>query len=119
MVGKRSAQGGRDTWDWVIVQLGAVGVVERLVVDTAHFRGNFPQAVRVFAATEGVVPGYGDGCWVEILGRRELGADMEHVFEGEVLKEVEGKGYGYVMMVVIPDGGVKRLRVWGRRMGGS
>jgi allantoicase len=31
-----------------------------------------------------------------------------------VLKDV-GEVYGFVKMVIIPDGGVKRIRVFGRR----
>src|ERR1700722_3597034 len=30
--------------DWVIVRLGVPGVVRSIVVDTAHFTGNYPQA---------------------------------------------------------------------------
>jgi len=31
--------------DWALIRLGAPGVVRGIVVDTAHFRGNYPQAV--------------------------------------------------------------------------
>ena len=31
--------------DWALVRLGAPGVIRGIVVDTAHFRGNYPQAV--------------------------------------------------------------------------
>ncbi|TKA51327.1 Allantoicase [Cryomyces minteri] len=34
--------------DWVIVRLGAPGEVEKIIIDTAHFRGNFPQKVQAF-----------------------------------------------------------------------
>jgi allantoicase len=34
----------RTARDWVIVRLGVPGVVRSIVVDTAHFTGNFPQA---------------------------------------------------------------------------
>ncbi len=40
--------------DWALIRLGVPGVVRGLVVDTAHFRGNYPQAVSVQAAC---VPG--------------------------------------------------------------
>ena len=33
--------------DWALVRLGAPGVIRGIVVDTAHFRGNYPQAVSV------------------------------------------------------------------------
>ena len=110
--------------DWVVVKLGAPGVIEKVGVDTAHFRGNFPQKVRVFAAEakgDGVVvPKYDDeAVWTEILAPQKMGPDREHEFgkDGEVgLRDVgKGRRYGFVKMVIIPDGGVKRLRVFGKR----
>lgn len=111
--------------DWVVVKLGCAGLVERVVVDTAHFRGNFPQKVQVFAAEvgdDGVVPGGEEHeRWREVLAPSKCGPDREHEFVvggkegGLVREEVEGKVYGAVKMVIIPDGGVKRLRVFGRR----
>jgi len=45
---RRRGPGGRlpdrSARDWVIVRLGAPGVVGSIVVDTAFFAGNFPQA---------------------------------------------------------------------------
>jgi len=40
---------GKDHLDWVIVKLGAQGVIEKVVVDTAHFKGNFPKMVKLEA----------------------------------------------------------------------
>lgn len=102
--------------DWVIVRLGARGVVESLVVDTAHFRGNFPQGVRVEGIDAGgETPAAGDARWVEVLGVQKLGPDSEHVYEKEGLRNVDGKAYTHMKMTIIPDGGVKRFRVLGRR----
>lgn len=36
--------------DWVIVRLGAAGVVRAVVVDTAYFAGNYPQSCSVEGA---------------------------------------------------------------------
>jgi allantoicase len=36
--------------DWVVAALGSPGVVERIEVDTAHFKGNYPDRVSVEAA---------------------------------------------------------------------
>jgi allantoicase len=36
--------------DYALIRLGAPGVIRGIVVDTAHFRGNMPQAVSVQAA---------------------------------------------------------------------
>jgi allantoicase len=106
--------------DWAIIKLGAKGIVEKLVIDTAHFRGNFPQKVQVFAidsegSTGGDEPKFDDQKWIEILSPQKTGPDKEHVYEGELLKEVKDKTYSHVKLVMIPDGGIKRIRVIGRR----
>lgn len=106
--------------DWVIVRLGAEGVITKLVVDTAHFRGNFPQKVQIFAAKwieDGAAPAHDDfEAWTEILAPSKLGPDAEHEFEkGSGLENGEADEWAFVKMVIIPDGGVKRLRVFGKR----
>lgn len=103
--------------DWTIIKLGTAGVIEKVVVDTAHFRGNFPQKVQVFAAPAAdKAPEHEDAVWTEILPPQKTGPDTEHEYSGDVLKQV-GKAYGFVKLVIIPDGGVKRIRVFGRRGG--
>lgn len=103
--------------DWVIIKLGLAGVLEKVVVDTAHFRGNFPQKVQIFAAPpQEKIPDHGDqSAWTEILSPQKTGPDAEHEYGREVLKGVDEVSYGFVKMVIIPDGGVKRIRVFGRR----
>ncbi|GAB7344534.1 hypothetical protein MBLNU457_2360t1 [Dothideomycetes sp. NU457] len=104
--------------DWVIIKLGLPGVIEKLVVDTAHFRGNFPKKVQVFAAeaNHGNVPEHDDhDAWVQVLAPTETGPDKEHEYTGDALQQVKDKVYAYVKLVIIPDGGVKRIRVFGKR----
>src|SRR5262249_18999385 len=36
--------------DWVVLKLGVPGVLHRVVVDTAHFKGNFPDSCSLEAA---------------------------------------------------------------------
>jgi allantoicase len=115
---------GKDHVDWVIVKLGVAGTINRVVVDTAHFRGNFPQKVQLFAskapanadeAANVHVPLHEDqSAWTEILAPEKLGPDKEYEFK-DGLKNVGETAYAYVKMVIIPDGGVKRLRVFGKR----
>ena len=104
--------------DWVIVKLGHPGLIEKVVVDTAHFRGNFPQKVQVFAAPAAEkTPGHDDESWTEVLSPQKTGPDKEHEYGHDSLTQIERK-YGFVKLVILPDGGVKRIRVYGRR-GGS
>jgi len=115
--------------DWVIIRLGLRGrKIEKVVVDTKDFRGNFPRAVKVEAwATEVAKAALGteadpkaDGTgWKDLIkGEQSCQADHEHVFEGEQLvlsDPPEGHVWTHVKMTIIPDGGVKRLRIFGRR----
>jgi allantoicase len=99
--------------DWVIVRLGAPGVVHAVVVDTAHFTGNFPQACSVQACW---ADGYPDlaaldsARWVEIVPRSPLKGDTTHVFE---IPPRARYRYSHVRLRIYPDGGVARLRVHG------
>jgi allantoicase len=108
--------------DWVIIRLGVPGHIDKVVVDTAHFRGNFPQRVRIHAAPPSEkVPTYDDASWVKILDDQKTGPDKEHEFGTESLKDVEeeSKVYAFVLLTMIPDGGIKRIRVFGRRAGNA
>ena len=101
--------------DWVIVRLGHPGVVERIEVDTAHFKGNYPDSCSVQAASvateEDVDLARESGSWPELLGVEKLEADSEHAFEEEVLS---AGVVSHVRLNIFPDGGISRLRVFGR-----
>ena len=114
---KRSREQGHP--DGVIVRLGASGKVGRVVVDTRHFLGNFPQGVKVEGCDAGdakVAPGPDDGLWVEVLGVEKVGPDAVHEFAEGKLVNVDERAYTHIKMTMIPDGGVKRLRVFGTRV---
>jgi len=101
--------------DWAIIRLGMPGEVEKVVVDTAHFRGNYPQKVQVYATSSETDPGPDDASWVEVLVPQKAGPDKEHEYGMEVLQHVKGAVYSHMKLVMIPDGGIKRFRVFGRR----
>lgn len=109
---------GEGHTDWVAVRLGARGRVRRVVVDTKHFLGNFPQGVKVEGCdlAEGEeVPGNDDGKWVEILGVEKMGPDAVHEYLAQQLRNTDNSAFTHVKMTMIPDGGVKRLRIFGTR----
>jgi allantoicase len=103
--------------DWVIFKFGAAGVIDKIVIDTAHFRGNFPQKVQVFAleSTDGKNPGSDDSAWVEVLSPQKGFPDKEHEYPSEQLQNVSNQVYTHAKLLSIPDGGIKRFRVFGRR----
>jgi allantoicase len=104
---------GVDEHDWVIVRLGAPGVVRAVVVDTAHFTGNFPPACSVEACWAGGYPNLAaleSARWVEIVPRSSLKGDTPHAFE---IPAGSRHRYSHVRLRIFPDGGVARLRVHG------
>jgi len=97
--------------DWVIVKLGAPTQITEVLVDTAFFRGNFPQAVKIEAASAASDSDakLASTKWTEIVAPSKTSADTEHRFP------VDGAQATHVRLTMIPDGGIKRLRVFGKR----
>ena len=100
--------------DWVIVKLGHPGLIREVEVDTAHFRGNFPDRVSLQAAR---VQGIADDAleaassnWPVLLPEQKLSADAVHRFSPQV---VNLGPVSHVRMTIHPDGGVSRLRLIG------
>jgi allantoicase len=106
---RRRRGGGHD---WTIVRLGAAGTIERAEIDTRHFKGNAPGAcgLEACAASEVMVPG-DQAAWRELLARTPLQPDARHVFEDEIASV---PGVTHVRFNIFPDGGVARLRLFGR-----
>ena len=100
--------------DWAVVELGHAGAIEEVLVDTAYFKGNYPAFVSLQAAN--IKSGNDDtlasesGEWTELLSKQPLTADAEHTFAptgaiGTIT---------HVRMNIFPDGGVSRLRLFGK-----
>ncbi len=101
-------------FDWVILQLGHAGIIQRVEVDTAHFRGNYPDRVSMNAALltdwdpDTLAATSMD--WPLLLAPQSMSPDAEHRFESEVshLGPVS-----HVRVNLHPDGGLSRVRLYG------
>ena len=101
--------------DWTIVRLGAPGTISRADVDTRHFKGNAPGACSLEAcamegATSDLVAGPGIE-WRELVPRRALQPHVRHTFDDDVQAVGE---VTHVRFNIFPDGGVGRLRLFGK-----
>ena len=101
--------------DWVIIKLGPLCVVERIVVDTTHFKGNFPDSCSL------------EGCfepdkdrdafltntidWKELLPVSKLSGNQENIFS---IASNQAEALTHIRFNIYPDGGVSRLRIIGR-----
>ncbi|WNI18626.1 allantoicase [Actinacidiphila sp. ITFR-21] len=99
--------------DWALVRLGVPGVVRGIVVDTAHFRGNYPQSVSVEATAHSLSAAPEDLLapdveWTELVARTPVGGHAENAFAIHVERR-----FTHLRLRQHPDGGVARLRVHG------
>jgi allantoicase len=101
-------------YDWIILKLAAAGSVQKVEVDTNHFKGNYPDTCSIEGchapdALTGDLTST-NTAWREILPLTKLQADTRHFFERE-LSPMDN--CTHVRLNIYPDGGVSRFRVWG------
>jgi allantoicase len=104
--------------EWAIVELGCAARIGRVEVDTAYFRGNYPDRCSLQAAyvekvneqaivTESMF-------WRTIVPEAKLEMDKIHIF-GDSL--VDAGVVTHCRFNMIPDGGISRLRIIGELSG--
>src|SRR5579872_5268537 len=100
--------------DWCIVRLGATGKITGVEVDTAYFKGNFPEScsLEICRAPRDLTDPDALGALAlkEILPRTRLRADSVHFYEKKLLG---GEEATHARFHIYPDGGVARLRLFG------
>jgi allantoicase len=106
--------------DWSVLRLATRGEIQRVEVDTAHFKGNYPDTCSLEAADAGSVGAdeskIGTPQWRELLPRTKLQAHTRHFYD----EELQNVGAAtHVRFNIYPDGGVSRLRLYGRMSGRS
>ena len=101
--------------DWVIVRLAHRGVIEKILIDTCHFKGNFPDSCLIEGCT--ISPAEENNLntdkikWTTILPQSKLQADFEQYFEKEIVSQ---DSFTHVRLSIFPDGGISRMRLFGR-----
>tara|TARA_R110002020_G_scaffold106504_1_gene247855 strand:+ start:13893 stop:14903 length:1011 start_codon:yes stop_codon:yes gene_type:complete len=104
--------------EWIVIALGARGVISNAIIDTAHFKGNFPDTCSIQAADMSEFgTDAGDAIitasmfWPELLPQQKLQADHVHDLSAE-LRDIGA--ITHVRLNIFPDGGVSRLKLKGR-----
>ena len=98
-------------YDWCVIKLGNEGTIKRVEVDTSHFKGNYPESCSIEVCRAGDDANFDALDWQELLPNSKLQAHTRHAFVDEI------KDCGAVTHVrfnIFPDGGVSRLRLYGR-----
>jgi allantoicase len=100
--------------DWCLLRLGLPGIPRAALVDTRHFKGNFPESASLEAtaapaeSTVAALLSRPAEEWIEILPRTLLRGDTENLFELATAWR-----FTHLRLRIHPDGGVARLRILG------
>ena len=101
--------------EWVIIELGHAGTIRAVELDTAHYKGNYPDRASIQA-------GYMQGgtvdsmvtqsmFWRDLLPEQKLEMDTLLRFESEL---IDIGAITHVRVNIIPDGGLSRVRLYGQ-----
>ena len=105
-------------FDWLILKCAAAGKINKIQIDTHHFKGNYPHKCSLQAAylnskisAKSIVNKSKN--WKLILNKVKLQAHKKHNFKNNLMKN---KKVNYIKINIYPDGGISRIRAFGRSM---
>ena len=105
-------------FDWCVIQLGVPGLVEKIEIDTIHFKGNYPESCMLEWCHEPSAtrltfdPVHAH--WDTLLPRTRLGPNQIAAFGPAEGLAATSKPVTHVRYTIYPDGGTSRLRLWGK-----
>ena len=104
--------------DWIIIKLAQKGNIERIEIDTAHFKGNYPDRASIQATsidknitTKDLIQNSEN--WTIILDETKLSADNIHTYK---INSTSKNAATHIRLNIYPDGGVSRLRIFGTKL---
>lgn len=100
-------------FDWCLIRLGLPGILRGIIVDTGHFKGNYPEHCSIEACAPDGQPDVhrltGPSTqWAEVLPKSALQGDLQNRFAIQ-----NSHRFTHIRFNIFPDGGVARLRVYG------
>ncbi|MEE8600707.1 allantoicase [Euzebya tangerina] len=97
--------------DWAIIELATTAILERIEIDTTHFKGNYPDTCSVLVLDAPGVPveKLPEEGWSVLAAERPMQPHHRHV-----LDVTEGIPATHLKLLVVPDGGIARLRAFGQ-----
>lgn len=105
--------------EWAVFRLGHPGVISSIEVDTNHFKGNFPDSCRIEVSSltaeeeaQCIRSRWNSGKWRVLLSPQKLRPHHRHLYNQSKL--TLSSPVTHVRLIISPDGGVSRLRLWGR-----
>ena len=103
-------------FDWLIIKCAAPGKINKIQIDTHHFKGNYPDKCSLQAAyINGKVSSNAivnrSKQWKLLLNKVKLHAHKKHNFNNKLMRKSK---INYIRVNIFPDGGISRIRIFGR-----
>ena len=103
-------------FDWLIIKCATAAKVDKIQIDTHHFKGNYPDQCSIQAAyIEGTVSSNQivnkSKNWKLLLNKSKLKAHKKHNFINKLMKKNK---VNYLKINIYPDGGISRIRAFGK-----
>ena len=103
-------------FDWLILKCATAGKISKIQIDTHHFKGNYPdkcslQAAHLNTRVSGKAIVKKSRKWKLLLNKVKLHAHKKHNFQNKLMKN---KKVNYIKINIFPDGGISRIRAFGR-----
>jgi allantoicase len=95
--------------DWAVVALAAPARLERVELDTTHFKGNYPDRCLVEACDVADAEPPGDTEWRPLVDETPMRPHARHTFRLD-----DDHPVTHLRLTMRPDGGVARMRAFGR-----
>jgi len=103
-------------FDWLILKCATAGKINKIQIDTHHFKGNYPDGCSLQAAYLNSKTSFKNIVkkskkWNFLLGKVKLHAHKKHNFNNKQMKKNK---INYIRINIFPDGGISRIRVFGK-----
>lgn len=101
--------------EWTVIKMSCSGIVDEIFIDTLYFIGNAPYSVRIEGTILSSKEALASAKWATILNNEKLSASKDHIYKYDKFHAVGP--FTHVKITIFPDGGMSRVRVFGRKAG--
>jgi len=105
-------------FDWLIIKFSRPGTINKIEIDTHHFKGNYPdrcsvQATYIHKKISNYLIVKKSNKWKSLLNKVKLYANKKHSFNNTTMQKNK---INLIRINIYPDGGISRIRAFGKVM---
>ncbi len=103
-------------FDWLIIRCATAAKVNKIQIDTHHFKGNYPNQCSIQASLIKGKPSAKkivvmSKKWKQLLNKVKLKAHKKHNFRNKLMKKSK---INHIRINIFPDGGISRIRLFAK-----